>query len=133
MQEPCGAGRSDGMASGPSGPSTPCEDVEVLAVAEVAEQQHADVMVADPARGRPDPAREVEAVHPGPGADGALPHLLAEVGERASTSAATTVRESARSPSSHSPTTGSTMSSGPRPEAAIAACRTVPIACEPQR
>ncbi len=81
MQEPCGAGRSEGKSSGPSAPSTPSKDVEVLAVAEVAEQQDADVMVADAARRRADAAGEVEAVHPGPGADGALAHLLAEVGE----------------------------------------------------
>ena len=50
-----------------------------------------------------------------------------------STSPIETVRESAMSPSSHSPTTGSTTLSGPRPEASTAAWKTVPTACEPHR
>ena len=50
-----------------------------------------------------------------------------------STSSIATVRESAMSPSSHSPTTGSTTFSGPRPEASTPAWKTVPTACDPHR
>ena len=72
MQEPWGS------ASSVCRVEVGAEQVEVLAVAEVAEQQDPDVMVADRARGRPDPAREAEAAHPRAGADASLRDLGSE-------------------------------------------------------
>ena len=65
------------------GSSRRAEQVEPLAVTEIAEQQHADMVVADRPRRRPDPAREVKAHHPGAGADAALRDLLPESREGA--------------------------------------------------
>ena len=72
-----------------------------------------------PARGGADPAREVEAAHPGAGADRALGDRSGRerAASAASTSAATIVRESAISRRRTRRRPGSTTSSGPRPEA----------------
>ncbi len=110
------------------------EQVEALAVAEVAQQQHADVVVADqPARrcrSRPG-TRSTSSPCPAPTLPSAT--SLPRLASARSTSPVVTLRESALQLSSHSPTTGSTILSGPRPEASTAAWWTMPTACDPQR
>ena len=126
MHEPC-------ALLGGRRPAERLEKVEALPVAEVAEQQHADVMIAHRRDAVPIPPGKSKQVIPVPAPTVPSAHLGAEIVERRSTSSVgdrARIRHVAVVALADD---GSTTLSGPRPEASMAAWCTVPTAWVPHR